>query len=138
MRAISTTLARGLPAGLICGAALWASAGTAPAAAQGAEALELAAVPRGAADSLPRPLSAADAAHYRRIFDAQDRGESRGFRWRGVWYSDLARCVRRFSAESTRADWDEFYHDVLGVSASWPTLARRRGSVAAELAAAAT
>jgi soluble lytic murein transglycosylase-like protein len=75
MRAISTTLARGLPAGLICGAALWASAGTAPAAAQGAEALELAAVPRGAADALPRPLSAADAAHYRRIFDAQDRGD---------------------------------------------------------------
>lgn len=73
-----------------------------------------------------------------RSIDAQDRGESRGFRWRGVWYSDLARCVRRFSAESTRADWDEFYHDVLGVSASWPTLARRRGSVAAELAAAAT
>lgn len=80
MRANGTTLAvdwltRGLPAGLICGAALWATTATAPAAAQGASAVELAAAPRGAADALPRPLSAADAAHYRRIFEAQDRGD---------------------------------------------------------------
>jgi soluble lytic murein transglycosylase-like protein len=75
MRAIGTTLARGLPAGLICGAALWATAGTHAAGAQGLETLELAAAPRGPANTLPRPLSAADAARYRRIFDAQDRGD---------------------------------------------------------------
>lgn len=75
MRAIGTTLARGLPAGLICGAALWATTGAHPASAQGLEPIELAAAPRGQADALPRPLSAADAARYRRIFDAQDRGD---------------------------------------------------------------
>jgi len=60
-----------------------------------------------------------------RSIDPQDRGECRGFRWRGVWYSDLSRCVRRFFASATRGDWDEFYHDVLGVSASWPMLPTR-------------
>ncbi|MCC7281552.1 MAG: lytic transglycosylase domain-containing protein [Acetobacteraceae bacterium] len=75
MRAIGTTLARGLPAGLICGAALWASSGSQPAAAQGLETLELAAAPRAPANALPRPLAGVDAARYRRIFDAQDRGD---------------------------------------------------------------
>lgn len=76
MRAIGTTLARGLPAGLICGAALWASAGAHQAAAQSVEAPLLAAAPRSAgAGSLPRPLAPAEAQRYRRIFDAQDRGD---------------------------------------------------------------
>jgi hypothetical protein len=79
MQATGTTLAwtfpRSLPAGLICGAALWATASGHQAYAQGIEALELAASPRSPTDILPRPLSAADAARYRRIFEAQDRGD---------------------------------------------------------------
>jgi soluble lytic murein transglycosylase-like protein len=79
MRENGTTLAGRwtlrLPAALICGAAMWATAGTNPATAQGTEVLELAAAPRGAGTDLPRPLSPADAQRYRRIFDAQDRGD---------------------------------------------------------------
>jgi soluble lytic murein transglycosylase-like protein len=79
MRENGTTLAGRwtlrLPAALICGAAMWAAAGANSAAAQGTELLELAAAPRGAGTDLPRPLSPADAQRYRRIFDAQDRGD---------------------------------------------------------------
>lgn len=76
MRAIGTTLARGLPAGLICGAALWATAGAHHAAAQPLDAAQVAQAARGVgAGGLPRPLAPAEAQRYRRIFEAQDRGD---------------------------------------------------------------
>lgn len=75
MGAIGTTIARGFPAGLICGAALWATAGVPYGHAQ-TLGPELAAMPRATGnDGLPRPLTPADAARYRRIFEAQDRGD---------------------------------------------------------------
>jgi soluble lytic murein transglycosylase-like protein len=83
MGAIGTTIVRGLPAGLICGAALWATA-SAPAAfaqatrpvAHGMLPQDLAAMPRTTSgDPLPHPLSPADAQRYRRIFHLQERGD---------------------------------------------------------------
>lgn len=48
-------------------------------------------------------------------------------RWRGVRYARDGFVARRFSATTSRREWDEFYAEMLGVSASWPMLPPRRG-----------